>query len=57
MMKRQWGQNLMKFEGAQLPGGMSINGRQLFDDANGEIEKLEEELDMKYQDPVDFFVQ
>lgn len=56
LIKRQWGQNLMKFEGAQMPGGMSMNGRQLYDDATTQIEQLEEELEMKYQEPIDFFM-
>ena len=33
LIKQQWGANLIKFEGMQLPGGVSLNGRQLFDDA------------------------
>jgi len=40
LIKRQWGQNLIKFNGVQLPGGVSMNGRQLFDDAEKEIEEL-----------------
>jgi hypothetical protein len=36
--------NLLKFEGVQLPGGVTFNGRQLYDDANVEIERLKERL-------------
>ena len=51
-MKYQWGQNLIKFDGIQLPGGITLNGRQLIDDAKEEIEKLEEELKLGYELPV-----
>tara|TARA_S200000501_G_scaffold363647_1_gene394794 strand:+ start:34 stop:870 length:837 start_codon:yes stop_codon:yes gene_type:complete len=40
LMKRSWGQNLIKFNGVTLPGGVSMNGRQLYDDAMGEIKAL-----------------
>ena len=43
-LKLQWGQNLIKFEGIQMPGGVTLNGRQFVDDAKAEIEKLEEEV-------------
>lgn len=56
LFKRQWGQNLIKFEGMQLPGGITLNGRQLYDDAVQELEKMEEELSLKYELPVDWFV-
>ena len=56
LFKKQWGQNLIKFEGMQLPGGITLNGRQLYDDANTELEKIEEEVQLKYQLPDDFMV-
>ena len=56
LFKKQWGQNLIKFEGMQLPGGVTLNGRQLYDDANTEIEKIEEEVQLKYSLPDDFLV-
>lgn len=56
LLKRQWGANLIKFEGMQLPGGVTINGRSLFDDANADIQKIEDEFDSKYSFPPDFFV-
>ena len=40
LMKRQWGQNLIKFRGVKLPGGIELNGREIFDDAEKEIESL-----------------
>ena len=56
LIKQQWGLNMSKFEGMQLPGGVTINGRQLYDDAVTEIEKLEEKLRLEQELPVDFFV-
>jgi hypothetical protein len=56
LFKKQWGQNLIKFEGMQLPGGVTLNGRQLYDDANTEIERVEEEIQLKYQLPDDFMI-
>ena len=56
LFKKQWGQNLIKFEGMQLPGGATLNGRQIYDDGNTELEKLEEESQMRYQLPDNFYV-
>ena len=51
LIKKQWGQNLSKFEGIQMPGGVTFNGRQLYDDATAEIDKLYEELLSTYELP------
>ena len=56
LIKEQWGQNLVKFEGMQLPGGVTLNGRQIIEDARGEIEKIEQKLYNEYDTPPDFFV-
>lgn len=56
LIKRQWGANLIKFEGMQLPGGVMLNGRQIFDDANQEIDKIEEDMRLEYELPPDFFM-
>ena len=56
LIKQQWGANLIKFEGMQLPGGITINGRQLFDDANTELQTIREQMQLNYEMPVDFFV-
>ena len=56
LIKRQWGINLSKFEGMQLPGGVTMNGRQIFDDAVGEINELEEQMQLKYEKPPHFFI-
>lgn len=56
LVKKQWGQNLSKYEGIQLPGGVTFNGQQLMDQANQELEKLREDLDNRWSLPVDFMV-
>ena len=56
LIKQQWGMNLIKFEGMQLPGGVVLNGRQIYDDATGEIERLRENLRLEQELPPDFFV-
>lgn len=56
LIKQQWGMNLIKFEGMQLPGGVMLNGRQLYDDATSDIERLREVIRLEHEMPVDFFV-
>lgn len=56
IFKRQWGQNLIKFEGMQLPGGVTINGRQIYDDAQLDIDRLREAIRSEHEMPADFFV-
>ena len=56
LIKQQWGTNLIKFEGMQLPGGVILNGRQIYDDATGEIQALRENLRLEQELPPDFFV-
>lgn len=56
LIKRQWGSNLIKFEGMQLPGGVTLNGRQIYEDAMQDIEKLEENMRLEHEMPADFFV-
>jgi hypothetical protein len=56
LIKRNWGQNLSKFSGMQLPGGVTINAREIIDEANAEIIKVEEEMQLKYEDPPLFYV-
>ncbi len=55
LLKKQWGTNLLKFEGMVMPGGVTFNGRQLFDDAIAELEKLEEEVRLNWEQPIDFY--
>ena len=46
LIKRQWGSNLKKFAGIQMPGGVTLNGQVIYDEAIQEIEKMEEEIYM-----------
>ena len=52
LFKKQWGSNLSKFEGMQLPGGVTFNGVKIYDDAITELNKLEEEMITSYSLPV-----
>jgi len=56
LIKKQWGSNLSKFEGMVMPGGVTFNGRQIFDDAVEELKLLEEEARLNWEEPVDFYV-
>jgi hypothetical protein len=51
LVKRQWGQNMMKFTGVKLPGGVELNGRQMYDDAQKEIDMLMEKMSNTYELP------
>jgi len=51
LIKKQWGQNMIKFNGVQLPGGVQLNGRQIYDDGVSEVEKLEQQLKNEYELP------
>ena len=55
LMKRQWGQNLIKFKGVKLPGGIELNGREIYDDALRELQMIKEEMSSTYElPPLDF---
>ena len=54
LFKKQWGQNLSKFTGIQLPGGVEFNGNEIYSDALQEIEKLEEQMRETYEEPPNF---
>jgi hypothetical protein len=56
LIKRQWGENMKKFGGMQLPGGVTLNGQVIFDEAVTEINELEREMQSRYELPVDFMV-
>ena len=51
LIKRQWGQNLMKFQGVKLPGGVELNGRQIYDDAQKELDAIREVMSNTYELP------
>lgn len=56
LIKQQWGLNMSKFEGMQLAGGVQLNGRQILEDANAELEKIIESLRSEKELPVDFYI-
>jgi len=51
LIKKQWGQNLIKFQGVKLPGGIELNGRQIYDDAQKEIDDIMEKMSNSYELP------
>jgi len=54
LIKLQWGTNLSKFEGMQMPGGVTFSGRQYVDDAKEELQRLEEEVRLNWEEPLGF---
>jgi len=56
LIKRQWGNNMKKFEGVQLPGGVTMNGQKIFDEAVEEINLLKQEIRDTWELPPDMFV-
>lgn len=52
LIKRQWGNNLKKFGGMQMPGGITFNGQQIYDEADADIKRIEQEMIMNYSLPV-----
>ena len=51
LIKKQWGQNLIKFKGAKLPGGIELNGREIYEDAERELEAIKEKMMLEYEIP------
>jgi len=56
LIKRQWGENMKKFGGIQLPGGVILNGKETYDEAIEEIKQIEAEMQSKFELPVDFMI-
>ncbi len=56
LVKEQWGMNLSKLEGVQLPCGVTLNGRAILEDARTEIAQLKEQMSLSFELPVDFLV-
>ena len=55
LIKKQWGQNLIKFRGVKLPGGVELNGRELYEDAEKELQEIKNRMAMDYElPPYDF---
>lgn len=51
LVKKQWGQNLIKFQGVKLPGGVELNGRQIYEDAVMELQRIEDRMLSTYETP------
>jgi len=51
LCKKQWGQNLIKFQGVQLPGGIQLNGRQIYDDGVKELDEIRAKMSSDYEMP------
>jgi len=56
LIKRTWGENMKKFGGLQLPGGVTLNGKETYDEAVEEIRMLEQEIQDKFELPAEFMM-
>jgi len=55
LLKRHWGQNLIKFRGVKLPGGLELNGREIYDDGQRELDAIKQKMQLEYElPPLDF---
>jgi len=56
LIKRTWGNNMKKFDNIQLPGGVTLNGTKIYEEASAEIERLEKEMESNYGAPLEWFL-
>lgn len=56
LIKQNWGANLKKFNNLQLPGGVTLNGDKIFDEASDEIDALRKEMEVQYGAPLEFWL-
>jgi hypothetical protein len=56
LIRKQWGSNLKKFGGIQLPGGVVLNGDKIYEDAETEIRRLETEMENNYGGVLEFYL-
>ena len=56
LIKRQWGANLSKFSGVAMLGGVTMNGETIYTQAQEELEKLEEQIQLSFETPIDYMV-
>ena len=56
LIKRQWGENMKKFNGIQMPGGVTLNGLEIYQEAAQEIINIEEEMQKNYELPPTFMI-
>jgi len=50
-IKKQWGQNLIKFQGVKLPGGVELNGRAIYEDGQRELDEIKQKMSSDYELP------
>ena len=56
LIKRQWGANLSKFSGVAMLGGVTMNGETIYSQAQEELEKLEEQIQLSFETPIDYMI-
>tara|TARA_B100001996_G_scaffold116314_1_gene88084 strand:- start:812 stop:1627 length:816 start_codon:yes stop_codon:yes gene_type:complete len=56
LIKKQWGANLSKFSGVAMLGGVTMNGETIYTQAQEELEKLEEQIQLSFETPIDYMV-
>ena len=56
LIKRQWGQNLMKFRGVKLAGGIELNGREIYEDGERDLENIRQRMQLEYETPTLDFI-
>lgn len=56
LIKKQWGNNMKKFGGMQLPGGVTMNGQQIYEEAVAEIKEIEQLIRDTYEEPPQFLI-
>ena len=56
LIKRQWGANLSKFSGVEMLGGVTMNGAEIYSQAQEELTRLEEQIQLAFELPVNYMV-
>jgi len=56
LIKRQWGANLSKFSGVTMLGGVTMNGGEIYTQAQEEITRLEEQIQLAFETPIDYMM-
>ena len=56
LIKREWGANLSKFSGVAMLGGVTMNGETIFSQAQEELQRLEEQIQLSFETPIDYMV-
>lgn len=56
LIKKQWGANLSKFNGVQMLGGVTMNGETIYTQAQEDITRLEEQIQLAFETPIDYMI-